>query len=92
MFTPLLHYENIKLVTNVAVLCDSDGVGRQDAPVQNVPQDELGPRDQLSRNQLPLNQLPIGSIPIKSTSHEINCNIIRSIFKFQPIYPIGKGT
>jgi len=53
---------------------------------------ELGPRDQLSRDQLPLNQLPIdqlptGSTPIKSTSHEINYNIIRGILKF---YPRGK--
>ena len=47
---------------------------------------KLGPRDQLSQNQLPINQLlinqlpiyrlPTGSTPIKSTSHEINCNII----------------
>ena len=43
-------------------------------------------RVRLSRNQLPLNQLPIdqlpidqlptGPTPIKSTSHELNCNIV----------------
>ena len=51
--------------------------------------EELGPRDQLPLNQLPIDQLPTGSTPIKSTSHEINCNIIRGILKF---HPRGKGT
>ena len=46
--------------------------------------EELGPRDQLPLNQLPIDQLPTGSTPIKSTSHEINCNIIRGILKFHP--------
>ena len=41
--------------------------------------EELGPRD-----QLPIDQLPTGSTPITSTSHEINCNIIRGILKFHP--------
>ena len=52
--------------------------------------EELGPRDQLPLNQLPIDQLPTGSTPIKSTSHEINCNIIRAYLNF--ILGVSKGT